>query len=192
MCHEVLSDSRLWPFLFEIDRDLATKTHEGGCLFCGAPLHRANYPRKPRGADDLLQGYGLRFSFCCSADTCRRRATPPSVRFLGPKVYLKVLVIIVSAMRQGPTPHGIGELHRLFGITRRTIARWQKWWREIFPRTLFWKEARARFMPPLPEGRLLLELARAFDIARSIEKFLSLLRFLAPISIRKGLALHPS
>lgn len=193
MCHDMLSDSRLWGFLFEIDGDLAGEVHRAGCPRCGSPLHRASYPRKPRGGpDNLSPEYRSRYSFCCSADGCRRRATPPSVRFLGPKVYFNVIIVLVTAMRQGPTPRGLGELRRLFGAGRRTIARWQTWWQEIFPRTLFWKQAKARFMPPLRETVLLAELARVFEITTQMEKLLSLLRFLCPITTGSGLKLQPS
>ena len=52
----------------------------------------------------------FRLSFCCDRDGCRKRATPPSVRFLGPKGLLGVIVILISAMRQGPTPRRVREL----------------------------------------------------------------------------------
>ena len=52
--------------------------------------------------------YGYRLSFCCDRDGCRKRATPPSVRFLGRKVYLGAVVVLVAAMRQGPRPDGSG------------------------------------------------------------------------------------
>jgi hypothetical protein len=190
VCHHLLADARLWPFLIEIDRDLAEKTRAGGCVFCSAPIHCADYPRKPRGVDDLPEGYELRFSFCCSIDGCRRRTTPPSVRFLGPKVYLGVLVILLTAMRQGPTPRGFKELHRLFGVSRRTLARWQVWWREIFTRGAFWRGARARFSPPLGEAALPSTLFAAFEAESGLERFLLLLKFLSPITTRQALVVH--
>ena len=65
-------------------------------------LHRACYPRKPRGVGGARDAtYEHRLSFCCATDGCRRRITPPSVRFLGRKVYLGVIVIVVSALEQG-------------------------------------------------------------------------------------------
>jgi len=70
--------------------------------------------------------------------------TPPSVRFLGRKVYLFAVVVLVSAMRQGPSPRRVRELAQLFGADRRTIARWQLFWREHVPQTPFWKIARGR------------------------------------------------
>ena len=191
MCHHLLSDSRLWQFLLQIDREFAEVAHGGRCQSCGAVLHRADYPRKPRGGpEDLPEEYSFRFSFCCSADGCRSRCTPPSVRFLGPKVYLKVIVILLTAMRQGPTPKGFAELHRLFDVSRRTLARWQTWWREFFPRIAFWKKACARFAPPLKSSELPFALQSAFGAESSLEKLLLLLKFLSPITTPQGVLVH--
>ena len=135
-----------WLFLFSVDQHLAQIAREKACT-CGGRLHCANYPRKPRGsAEDLPEAYGCRLSFCCARDGCRKRVTPPSVRFLGRKVYLGAVVVLVSAMRQGPTPRRVRELSHRFGADRRTIARWQMFWREHFPQTPFWKVARARLV----------------------------------------------
>ena len=69
-----------------VDKDLAATTKKQGCS-CGGRLHCANYPRKPRGGcENLPQSYDYRLSFCCDRDGCRKRTTPPSVRFLGRKV----------------------------------------------------------------------------------------------------------
>jgi hypothetical protein len=37
-----------------------------------------------------------RLSFRCAVDGCRARTTPPSLRFLGPKVYLATVVVLVA------------------------------------------------------------------------------------------------
>ena len=47
--------------------------------------------------------------------------TPPSVRFLGRKVYLAAVVILVSAMQQGPSAWRVHELSELFGADRITV-----------------------------------------------------------------------
>ncbi len=88
--------------------------------------------------------------------------TPPSVRFLGRKVYLGALVILISAMRQGPTPRRVRELSTLFGVDRATIARWQAFWRDSIPQTPFWKVARARLVPVVNVVVLPLSLMEAF------------------------------
>jgi hypothetical protein len=188
MYHKLLRDASFWAFLFSVDQDLAEDVRQEGCS-CGGRLHCANYLRKPRGGpDDLSSKCCLRLSFCCDRDGCRKRRTPPSVRFLERKVYLGAVIVLVAAMQQGPTPRRVRELSKLFDADRRTIARWQVFWREHFPQTPFWKVERGRFVlgytvAPLP--RLLLE---AFvHNAKDREDWKRLLCFLSPITIPGGL-----
>ena len=144
MYHDLPRTARFWSFLLAVDQDLAEETRKNACP-CGGHLHSANYPRKPRGTPvQLPERECLRLSFCCDRDGCRKRVTPPSVRFLGPKVYLGVIVILVSAIRQGPAPRRVRELSTRFGADRRTIARWQVFWQEHFPQSPYWKIAGAR------------------------------------------------
>ena len=84
-----LGDGQLYALLRRCDEDLAAEQRAGGCPHCGGVLHSARYPRKPRGAVERLPDeYGWRLSLCCAREGCRKRATPPSLRFLGRKVYL--------------------------------------------------------------------------------------------------------
>ena len=100
---------------------------------CGGALHSASYDRKPRGCPaGLGQEYAQRFSFCCAVDGCRKRTTPPSLRFLGRKVYLATVVTLISAMLLGTTPARLARLSIVPGIDRRTLARWRAWWRSTF------------------------------------------------------------
>jgi hypothetical protein len=193
MLHGLPRDASFWLFLFSIDQDLAETTRKEACP-CGGRLHCANYPRKPRGGPDKLpEPYRQRLSFCCDRDGCRKRVTPPSVRFLGRKVYLGAVVILVSAMRQGPSPRRVRELSTLFGADRRTIARWQVFWREHFPQTPFWKVARGRVVPAVEIIALPLSLAEAFVRAGDDhEAWGKLLRFLSPITIAGGLQIEVS
>lgn len=143
MCNQSPHGTSFWSFLLSVDQDIADRARREACP-CGGRLHCANFPRKPRGCPDgLPEGYSARLSFCCDRDGCRKRVTPPSVRFLGRKVYLAAIVVLTAAMRQGPTPRRVRELSRLVGADRATIFRWQGFWQEQFPRTPFWKVARA-------------------------------------------------
>jgi hypothetical protein len=186
MYHELPRGASFWLFLFSIDQDLAHTSQQKACS-CGGRLHRADYPRKPRGAEDLPEDYAYRFSFCCARDGCRKRVTPPSVRFLGRKVYLFAVVVLVSAMRQGPSPRRVRELSQFLGADRRTIARWQVFWQEYVPQTPFWKIARGR-LPTMAATILPRSLLEAFlggdDPCRDWGQ---LLRFLSPIMITGGL-----
>jgi hypothetical protein len=99
-------------------------------------------------------------------------------------VYLGAIVILISAMRQGPSPRRVRELSARFGADRRTIARWLVFWRERFSQTPFWKIARAR-LGALPQiVSLPYDLVDAFlSRHRRCRGWTLLLRFLAPITI---------
>jgi hypothetical protein len=110
------------------------------------------------------------------------------VRFLGRKVYLGAVVVLVAAMRQEPSPRRVRELSRLFEADRRTIDRWQVFWREHFPQTRFWKAARSRLAPKVDIANLPRALFDAFIHSdNSREDWERLLRFLSPITITRGL-----
>ncbi len=93
---------------------------------CNGVLYSARYRRKPRGRlCQLGEERDWRFSFCCTVDGCRKRATPPSLRFLGRKVYLAAMVVLIAIMRQGATAAWMRQLSGLAGVGRRTVGRWR-------------------------------------------------------------------
>jgi hypothetical protein len=184
MYHDLPRSASFWSFLLAVDEDLAAETRKKGCS-CGGRLHSANYLRKPRGTPaQLPEPERLRLSFCCDRDGCRKRTTPPSVRFLGRKVYLGAIIILVSAMRQGPSPRRARELSALFDVDESTITRWQTFWREHFPQTPFWKVAHAGFITLGEIVSLPLSLVDAFlSHHPPCEGWTFLLRFLSPITV---------
>lgn len=130
----LLSNPKFQVFLFKIDRALAIKSKSGGCPRCGGTLSWANYQRKPRFAERTQEGAPtLRFSLCCSLDGCRRRLVPPSVRFLGRRVYAASAVAIASAAREGFVGDRFGCLRRSLGVTANTLRGWRKWWQDVVP-----------------------------------------------------------
>ena len=179
-CRRQPAGQCLYRLLEHVDSELAQSVREQGCQFCSeGTLHRADYERKPRGGPTH---WDERHSFCCDQDDCRRRHTPPSVRFLGRKVYVAFVVILKTALHQGLDAARLAHLRlALPGIDRRTVERWLEWWREDFVRSSFWKAARARFMPPLAQEPLALGLCERFGI-ESADRVVELLRFLAPIT----------
>ena len=149
--------------------------------------------RQSCAGERLPEPQCLRLSFCCDRDGCRKRVTPPSVRFLGRTVYLGAIMILVSAMRQGPSPRRVRELSARFGADRRTIARWQVFWRERFPQTPFWKVEGARVVPVVEILSLPHSLVDAFlSRHRLCKGWTLLLRFLSPITIPGGLGIEVS
>lgn len=173
-----------------VDADLARATRAGGCR-CGGVLHVSNYPRKPRCPWDLPEGCDVRLSFTCA--DCRKRTTPASALFLGRKVYLAVVVALVSALRHGPTPRRMAVLKEQWGVPERTVARWREWWGEAFAKSPFWRTARARFARPLDEVTMPLSLVVAFGVeAGGTNRLCALLNFLSPVTTRPWLLAQAS
>jgi hypothetical protein len=117
-------------------------------------------------------------SFTCGR--CDARATSPSVRFCGRRVYLAVVLMLASPPGGSPGR----ELCELLSIPARTLKRWRRWWREDFPRTRFWRSVRERFMPPVVATRLPHSLLERFDASEMADRLMQSLRFIAPLSTR--------
>ena len=176
-CQNHLADQQLYQLLKKVDVDLTEEARQRGCLLCGGRLHRSDYDRKPRGGPQ----WELRFSLCCARKGCRRRNTPPSVRFLGRRIYAGLVVVLVSAMSHGLKPERVQRLREVLRIDRRTLERWRQWWLGLFVESCFWREARARFLPPLCQKTMALSLCLRFEVQRR-SRLLELLKFLAPIT----------
>jgi hypothetical protein len=190
MSHAALVDARVWLLLREADHELAAEARAGGCPWCGGRLHSARYRRKPRRGlpPELREAYGWRESLCCEREGCRRRTTPPSLRFLGRRVYLGALVVLVSAMTGGVTARRAAAMEALIGVNVRTLQRWRAWWLRTMPQTVFWKGARAWLMPPVDEGRLPASLLERFSDTGGVG-LVACLRFLAPITTKQRSAM---
>jgi hypothetical protein len=172
----------------KIDADLAARTRRAGCPHCGGRLDVSDFPRKPRGGPkDLDESFLTRSSFCCAMDGCRRRSTPPSVRFLGRKVYLGAVVVLASALQHGPSKKAVARLTALLGITRRTLVRWRRWWSTTFAASRFWTSLRGRFVPAVDDAALPAPLLSRMTGSDEHPVVVRLLRLLAPISTTPGL-----
>ena len=180
MCHIPLQDPKLFRLLLRIDQDIAESTRQAGC-HCGGRLHRANYPRKPRGCPlEVRAEFASRLSFCCHR--CRRRTTSRSVRFLGRRVYLALVMVLVGSRHAGQSGSAHG-LSKSVHIPLRTLQRWRAWWQQQFVGTPLWQVHRARFMPPVATAWLPASLLTRFAGSGSapLER---LLIFLSPITVR--------
>ena len=182
----LLADARVHELLLTIDRDLADSCRSEGCRACGGRLHSARYPRKPRGRPKTLAGrlgpeHDQRFSFCCAVDGCRGRETPASLRFLGRRVYVAAIVVLIAILQNGATDARMARLSEVVSVDRRTIARWRHWWRDSFTATPFWRIARVRFMPPVDHDALPTALIERFA-GDGAEPLIALLRFLGPVT----------
>jgi hypothetical protein len=185
LCQKLLADARLFDLLSKYDEDLAATARDAGCV-CGGRLHRASFRRKPRGLPpDVGDVYEKRHSFCCAVDDCRKRLTPPSVRFLGRKVYLGAVVVLSTALCHGTTPWRAARLRELLGVSAKTLARWRAWWREVFAASPQWRAAQSRFATPVVASALPASLLERFA-GDGVEPLVSALRFLAPLTVSDG------
>jgi len=88
-------------------------------------------------------------------------------------------VVLISAMREGAT--AARRLSELTGVSRRTIARWRKWWRSVFTARPFWRQVAATIMPPIDTARLPASLLERFA-GDATSQVIALLRLLLPIT----------
>jgi hypothetical protein len=143
-------DVEFFAALMKADAAIAAAVAAEGCPFCGGPLHVANYQRKPRGGAFAEAGekFVLRHSLCCGRRGCRRRVLPPSLRFLGRRVYLEVVVVFAVAWMEAD--QAMRAAARCARISARTLVRWVRWWREQVPPSRWWMELRSRLVAPAP------------------------------------------
>jgi hypothetical protein len=108
------------------------------------------------------------------------------VRYLGRRVYLAAVVVLVSAMRYGLSATREQRLAQWLSVPRRTLERWRVWWLDQFVQTSFWKGERARFIPPVNSGVLPWSLLPRFSGEDLQRRLIQLLRFLSPLSTLGG------
>jgi hypothetical protein len=149
-------------------------------------LHRADYPRKPRGVSRSLLGeaYARRRSFCCDRDACRRRLTPVSVRFLGRRVFLGAVVVLATALTQGLSGRRVRALCEQIPVSIRTLRRWRQWWQRDFVRSSTWGSMRARLATPVASEELPGALLRRCAQENTFDSLIPVLRLIAPLSSR--------
>lgn len=177
MCHALLQEPDFFRFLSRIDAELAEEKRQARCPECTGPLHVADFPRKPRGCPAAVrEEYSRRLSFTCG--WCDARATPHSVRFLGRRVYVAVMLMLVSP-RSGSASRAMGEL---LEVPPRTLGRWRRWWQRDFQRTRFWHSVRERFVPPMTSEQLPQQLLARFQARNCLERLARALRFICPLS----------
>lgn len=154
MLHDLRLGGELFAWLFDLDRQIARWVASRGCQFCAGPLHQSNYRRKPRGAKvaEAAEAFVLRYSLCCGREGCRRRTLPPSLRFLGRRVYVEAVVLVatVVSLLMG----SVKAASKAMIVPVRTLKRWGVWWTESFPQSRAWHEIRSRLVPS-PEQSLL-------------------------------------
>lgn len=184
MSHKILFDPSFHSLLFSIDQELARDVQQKGCS-CGGKLEHGDYPRSPMGVPIQFRStYDKRISFCCGR--CRKRSTPPSVRFFGRRWFPAPFFLLISVLSLGMTERRLQQVKRHFGIiiSESTWKRWRRWWRLTFIETPFWQASKG-LIPTVAETEPCLPrtLLSAFGKGQLKKKLPLLLRFLVPLTI---------
>jgi len=164
------------------DQKTAGTVQAEGCQWCGGKLHQAHYPRLGFGLPrNLLTLYRSRISFCCAS--CRRRTTPPSLRFFGRRRYVSIIFVLLSALRSSPSERRCEQLSRRFGVpvSLATWKRWLSWWRLNFPQTVLWVTVKTHFA--LSTESTPITLLTQFTAKTLSQRLMQALVFLSPLTI---------
>lgn len=144
MFDEVVLGREFFERLLKFDAQITEEVRRRRCPRCGGPLHRGDYERKPREGRGVSAGPAetRRFSLCCGRVGCRRRATPPSLRFLGRRVYVEATVLIASVI--GLAVDRSKALAVATAVPARTVRRWRAWWAGPFAASTVFAEVCSR------------------------------------------------
>jgi hypothetical protein len=104
------------------------------------------------------------------------------VRFLGRKVYLGTLVILVMAMEHGLNAKRRQQLIEQLDLYPQALARWRRWWRTILPASRCWQANRGHFIPPVDVSQLPGALLGRLSGEDLQHRVCLLLRLLAPLT----------
>lgn len=161
--------SSFFQALYKSDLEIANEFRKNGrCRHChGTRLRRSNYRRKARGlppglSKEVQALFDFRFSFLCNL--CNRRTTPPSLRFLGRKVYVAFAIVWISKLVEETQTFWWKNQKDLFGefISKLTIKRWIKWWLGPIWRSNFWKLLRGQLVGEIEWPRLIVGVWNSF------------------------------
>jgi len=140
------AEGEIFRRLSEADRQIAAAVAAMGCANCGeGRLNDGSYLRKPRFREGSTAWGGdwPRCSLVCTQ--CRRRTLPPSVMFLGRKVYVELVVVAAAVLAQRD---GVDAAETATGVPALTIKRWLGYWQQQLPGEGWWRQMRALFATP--------------------------------------------
>jgi len=181
MSHNSNCSSSLYRFLQQIDLDTVNAAQAVPCAHCGGKLDRADFKRKARGANIDPEEKMVRYSLCCRVVGCRKRFTCDSLRFMGRKVYLGFFVLFASSLPKDRQVSSIHSLSKELELSHQTLSSWLKYWREDFPRSVFWRREQSLFTAPIVEDNFAILLTSRFKvIGYNHDPWSGLLKFLAP------------
>jgi hypothetical protein len=160
------ADDTFFQSLRQFDYELFLRVKAKGCSHCKGILDISHIPRKPRGLGEHEE---TRFSLCCRNEGCRRRHTPPSLRFFGRRVYPAFVFILALDFYV--------QLGLRCQISRQTLARWRAFWKNFLLETgAFMKWARGFLQPGWAVGSSPASVVEAFGFPKP-HSWVTILKF---------------
>jgi hypothetical protein len=105
------------------------------------------------------------------------------VLFLGRKVFFGVVVLLLPVLREGPSPERLRRLEKVFAVSRRTLYRWRRFWREVMPQSRWWQAERGYWATPVNAEQLPASLLAVFSGKKGpADQVFSVLRRLSSLS----------
>jgi hypothetical protein len=145
--HKLFLNASFLEFATRIDIEFSEKACLKGCLHCGGTLHFARYQRKGRLIDIALpDDWGSFHSLCCSAEGCRKRVRPLSIRYAGQSPFNVSLFLLAELIQSGGTERSIISLSKELSISERTIRRWLLLWKKIYTNSTWWRKIASVWM----------------------------------------------
>ena len=186
--HESGGALNFHALLLELDRRAEERVRAAGCPHCRGPLYAAHYARKARGVSEEaaeVGRYDVRLSLCCGREGCRKRATPPSVRFDGRRIYAAIAVLMLSlSASERSELDGTAELVQPEPAPSwPTRTRWRSWWRSGLLETAWFAALRGQFVRPVDAERSPASLLTMF-VGSIRDQCQSLLCALSPLTTR--------
>jgi len=100
--------------------------------------------------------------------------------FLGRKVFFGVVVLLLPILMDGPSPERLRRLESRFSVSRRTLYRWRRWWREAVPRSRWWQAERGYWATPVDPQHLPTSLLAVFSgIESAFDRVIAVLKRLS-------------
>jgi hypothetical protein len=90
--------------------------------------------------------------------------------------------ILLTALQHGLTDKRRRELVERLDIPPQTLARWRRWWRDVFPASRCWRAERSQFMPPITVEQLPGALLGQFSGMTLLRRLCLMLLRLSPVS----------
>lgn len=142
-----MSCAKFLLFVSKIDIEFAEQSRSNGCPYCGGTLHFARYTRTNKDVNvEQLENLNKFHSLCCSAEGCRKRVRPLSIRYAGRSPFSVALFLFAELLRSGGSDRRVNALYKELNISKRTLRRWLVLWNNVYSKSVWWRKIASIWM----------------------------------------------